>query len=446
MKIEEVKRQMMSLWKENFHDNDAYIRLVFDAYFDPDYIEYEEENGQIIASLIAIPYTFGNNKNTINSVYLCGLSTSLKHRNKGIMTALMDRIEHKMRIKGIAFIFLIPADGGLRRYYSDRGYIAGFYRNSFHFTSIHDFKREYLSSLLEENKASRSLKESYFYGLQAFIIDNKIQLSEDEKSEITTFIMRCQDAQRGLSLYQTDKQIGIVIDEALLSNSFIIVCRNQEMKISGIAFYDVTNEEIIEKGRYTENYASLCKIREKVISKSEDRSLTIRQYGYDRHAEKTIWNPLYSSVLPGAAQVGTVGMMERVYNPNRFSEIYGMVKIISIYEILKFQAKHRNGVKYSILMRQANDDKIIEFSAKDGHVNKRELDYEIEYDSHDILESRENKNRKLMYVRDKGGYEKIIMSEHDLGELLFRKPDIDNVIEETFGLPAINGRISLLLD
>ncbi|MDE6296382.1 MAG: hypothetical protein K2L89_00915, partial [Muribaculaceae bacterium] len=62
MEAANLKQQMMGLWKENFHDSDEYIKLVFDEYFDPDYVEYEERDGRVIASLMAIPYSFGNNK------------------------------------------------------------------------------------------------------------------------------------------------------------------------------------------------------------------------------------------------------------------------------------------------------------------------------------------------------------------------------------------------
>lgn len=45
MHTAELKSKMMQLWKNTFHDSDAYISLVFDTYFNPDLIAYNEENG-----------------------------------------------------------------------------------------------------------------------------------------------------------------------------------------------------------------------------------------------------------------------------------------------------------------------------------------------------------------------------------------------------------------
>ena len=62
METAELKKKMMELWKNTFHDSDAYINLVFDTYFNTEYIEYYEENGKLISALLGIPYYFGNGK------------------------------------------------------------------------------------------------------------------------------------------------------------------------------------------------------------------------------------------------------------------------------------------------------------------------------------------------------------------------------------------------
>ena len=48
----ELKNKMKSLWRDTFHDSDAYINLVFDNYFNPDLLEYEEMNGDVVAGLL----------------------------------------------------------------------------------------------------------------------------------------------------------------------------------------------------------------------------------------------------------------------------------------------------------------------------------------------------------------------------------------------------------
>ena len=445
MEKEELKKQMMELWKENFHDSDEYIKLVFDRYFDPEYVEYEEREGRIIASLLAVPYTFGNDDYSIKGVYLCGLSTYLKHRGEGIMTDLLRRIEVRMAEKGYAFMFLIPANEGLNRYYNDRGFINGFYRSRLHYTSIHDFKKDYFSTLMKEERALSEVKRGYYNCLDVEIIDRREALFEgDVLTEIIDFILACECRQQGLSIYQNYDQLKTALEEALISGGELAICRNREGEVAGIGLYSRSENEIKEYGRYAINYGALCKLREVVTLTGDDRNLTVIQYGYEKTSNnKSLWNPMFSTILPGTTQVGAVGMIERVYDPNSHSEIYGMVRILSISEILKFLSNWRRDLKYSILVRWEKSGKISEFVAKDGQVEEKEVT--LDNSDHDS-EHTSYKNKKIVHIRDSHGYERIVLSERDLGEILFRRPGGDRLIEEAFGLPALNGRISLLLD
>ncbi|MDE7413588.1 MAG: GNAT family N-acetyltransferase [Muribaculaceae bacterium] len=445
MKETELKQQMKELWKANFHDSDEYIDLVFDAYFDPEYIEYEEKDGRVIASVLAIPYTFGNDNYTINSLYLCGLSTYNKYRGMGIMTGLMQRIEERMYRKGYAFLFLIPASGGLRRYYNDRGYIDGFYRSPLHYTSLHDFGKDYLSSISMDDNALFNLKKRYFDGLKTAIIDNNDTLYKDNFIiELSEFIKDCECRQRGMALFQNTLQIQTFLKETLVSNGKIVVCRNSDGELAAIGLYSIKDNEIIENGRYAINYASLCKLRDAILRNGGNRNLTIFLLGSESEQERnSIWSPMFSTILPGASSVGAIGTIDRVYSPSMNAEVYGMVKILSISEILKFLTNVRKDLKYSILTRLEKEDKIVEFSGKNGQLRERIVDISL---SGNLSDVRENKNKKILYIKDEKGDYRMIMRERDLGEILFRKPGGDRLIEEAFGLPALNGKISLLLD
>ncbi|MDE5807429.1 MAG: GNAT family N-acetyltransferase [Muribaculaceae bacterium] len=445
MEKDELKKQMMGLWKENFHDSDEYIKLVFDRYFDVDNVEYEELDGRVIASLMAVPYVFGNDNYAINGVYLCGLSTHFRHRGEGIMTRLLEKTEEKMGSRGYAFMFLIPANKGLIRYYKDRGYISGFYKTALHYTSLHDFRRDYFSTIPLDENALSEVKKRYFDALSVEAIDKLEALREDEISgQIIAFIEECERHQKGLSIYQSASQLATVLEELIISGGKIVVCRNASGEIAGIGLYSQGDGEFVEIGRFAMNYGALCKLRETVLLLGDGRNLTVVQYGYEKsHSSSEVWNPMFSTVLPEAEQVGAVGTMERVYNPNSHSEIYGMVRILSISEILKFMSNCRRDLKYSILTRQEKDGKIFEFSSKNGHMNAREVHIE---NGGDGCCNDENKNKKIVHIKDSAGYERIVLTERDLGEILFRRPGGDRMIEEAFGLPALNGRISLLLD
>ena len=55
----ELKNKFKALWKDTFRDSDAYVSLVFDSYFNPDLVAYEEMSGDIVAALLGVPYEFG---------------------------------------------------------------------------------------------------------------------------------------------------------------------------------------------------------------------------------------------------------------------------------------------------------------------------------------------------------------------------------------------------
>ncbi|MDE5585367.1 MAG: GNAT family N-acetyltransferase, partial [Muribaculaceae bacterium] len=124
---EEIKRDMMELWRETFHDSSRYIELVFDNYFSQDNIFVRYHENRLIASLLSIPYEFQiltkeGEKTKIKGRYLCGLATHPDYRKRGIMTELMKEAEQAASINGYDLTFLIPADQPLREYYKRRGY------------------------------------------------------------------------------------------------------------------------------------------------------------------------------------------------------------------------------------------------------------------------------------------------------------------------------------
>lgn len=38
----ELKQKMKGLWVDTFHDSEEYVDLIFDTYFNPELVEYEE--------------------------------------------------------------------------------------------------------------------------------------------------------------------------------------------------------------------------------------------------------------------------------------------------------------------------------------------------------------------------------------------------------------------
>lgn len=150
LSVSEIIRQMKLLWKKTFGDSDDYINLVFDTYFDIDLVECEIVDGKVIASMMAIPYSFHANileNNIVNNIkleeftslqglYLCGLATDPEYRKGGIMSKMIEEISVNANRRGYSFLFLIPADSDLVKYYQKRGFIESCYKFKYQFNFI----------------------------------------------------------------------------------------------------------------------------------------------------------------------------------------------------------------------------------------------------------------------------------------------------------------------
>lgn len=128
-----IKRDMMKLWKDTFHDSDRYIDLVFKTYFTPDNVFVRYDENRLIASLLCVPYEFQilsqeGKKRTGKGMYLCGLTTHPDYRKRGIMSELMLEAERSASERDFELTFLIPANNHLREYYFKKGYVNASYR------------------------------------------------------------------------------------------------------------------------------------------------------------------------------------------------------------------------------------------------------------------------------------------------------------------------------
>lgn len=214
---------MMKLWKHTFHDSDDYINLVFDNYFNPDLVEYEERDGKLVAAMLAVPYRFymsvncksesdecqnsdfvdmcGVEKNNIkhsyigasdegdsflNGLYLCGLATSEERRGLGIMSRMIERINVKAAQRGYAFTFLIPASDGLQKYYSDRGYVSAMYRYEELYSSVHDFYNDlknYIKWIENTDFEQRGKIDKIYYVNNFYDITKSLNSKDNDKEK-----------------------------------------------------------------------------------------------------------------------------------------------------------------------------------------------------------------------------------------------------------------------
>lgn len=418
-----VKKEMMRLWKENFHDSDDYINLVFNTYFSPEMVEYEERDGKIISALLAVPYTFGNAHHNLHGLYLCGLSTDKDYRRKGIMGSVLERFINRVDRSRYAFVFLIPADSGLQKYYHDRGFVNAFYRLPLHYVSSHDFMREYRNSLAEEKEELIKLKMHYYDSLKI----HRVDAEPDPKfvNKICIFINAQEGKKEDMQLMHSDKDIRTAISECIISGGETFALENENGDITASAFFYINPEEKTLSIYYftQEDTESGYRILDEIKKSYPEYSMTLWRYPVKSEAT-ALWQPFYGAVLPEAPLAGAVGESEKDYYPVSHSEVYGMARILNLHEILKFQAEERSDLKYSILVKEGKMPCFMKYIAQNGEVDA--------VDMTSILSDKEKRG--------------VLMTEKDAAEVLFRRPDADPIVEEVMELPALGGTISMMLD
>ena len=430
MQTEEIKRKMMKLWKDIFHDTDAYISLVFDNYFNPDLVEYIEENGRIISALLGVPYEFGCGKEKLKGLYLCGLATDEEFRHRGMMNDLIEKINISAKEKGFAFTFLIPSSDALINYYSVRGYVNAMYRVEDCYTQIHDFEKDYISILNREDERVKRLKEKYYYSLNSSVVSDT---DTDTKNKIAEYIRKTEgEISTYLTLLHSPEDTDIVIRENFISGGKIAVSYTPDGTLTGVAFISVDYKKrvVIHKMYYDDN-CSMYKILDFVKKTYPDSPISLFCYPEETD-RRALWMKVYGAANPDGGNLeGAYGISERVYDVSRHARPYGMIRILDIREVLKFMSKYRGDAKFSILVKDVLEEgKILKCIVNEG---------KIKFD--EIEEADANANN-----RRQDGISTTYLKKKELLELLFRKKDSSNLIMEAFGIPRIPTNMSLLLD
>jgi hypothetical protein len=428
METVELRRKMQKLWKDTFHDSDAYIQLIFDNYFDPEFVEYYEENGKLISALIAIPYELGNSRASIKGMYLCGLATAEDYRHRGIMNNLMAKINDKATAEGYAISFLIPASDTLRIYYQDKGYCNAMYRVEDRYTDVHNFANDCSALLDKEEERLREVKRKYYDKIQVNIIDKST--GKDVLEALVDYIQTSEHkVSNYVSLFHSKTDLIAVIEENIISGGKCYISQNTEGVITGAMFvtFDDRKRVIIPKLYCSDKY-SYYKLLDKVKQQYPESGISI--YCYPEETDrKALWSPVYGAVNPDGGMLGgSYGVAERVYNVNLHTTPYGMAKILNLHEILKFVATQRKDLKFSILVKASPEAQTgTKYDVESGKVRVESVEPE----------------RIKDVIRDK---EVTSLTERDLSEILFRKKDSNTLIMDALGIPRMAINMCLLLD
>ena len=123
------------IWKICFGDDDAYIEFFFNNKYKENQTLVLLCDREIAAMATMIPTKITTpNSEKYNSVMLYGIATDPKYQGKGFSTKIMDYAKEYLLKNKVDIISLVPAEEDLIKFYSNRGYSAGFYIKESKFT------------------------------------------------------------------------------------------------------------------------------------------------------------------------------------------------------------------------------------------------------------------------------------------------------------------------
>lgn len=458
MEIYEIKSQMMKLWKDTFHDSDEYIHIVFDNYFDPDLIAYTQINGKIIAALLAVPYDFivnihdredvgifdrgihknfnrveASDFNSLKGLYLCGLATKESYRRGGIMTELIEKINAKAKNRNYDFTFLIPADTALEYFYSRRGYVNAFKRYENNFVAGYEFVKDQKSAddkilIIDSLTLLSSIKLCINVGgyVRSVNICNKY-VEENIYNETDEFIIKAVDEyvydivsayeinNRGVTLLHSQNDIRAIVEENLFSGGNIFISD------SAVAIISFADDKVIIPHIFYRDITARDEMLQAVSNKYPQKPIIYYSYAEDKN--------------------------NRQLEPKN----YGMMRFLKVAEILKFVAESSSDLKFSILMKDADQGEPVLYNAHDGQLTTVNLTRPVGAEISKCQNAEESAGHSSIKMTDesakpKNGGEVTELSARELTEILSRKPETPDYAQMAFSLPRIQFCMSYMLD
>lgn len=416
----------MKLWKQTFHDSDDYIKIVFGNYFNPDYVETHIVDGQLVAALLGVPYVFIKNNKKIKALYLCGLSTDINYRGRGIMSSLIENINNRAAQNGFDITFLIPADPGLSRYYYDRGYVNAIFKTDLRFTSNHEFI-EPIRLPNDENHHKRKTYES-----RPFYISDYYEMDDASKCAALEYVHSHESDSDVFVMLHSVADMVAAIKENEISGGLTLVLRdNVDNNVGGFAVCLPMDGEVAVKYLIADNETKGKRLLQGVRDRFPDMSILLSMF--PAQVEKlsdAFWQPVNASFLPEAPAVPAFATALRSYDASNRARPYGMVRILNASEILKCALSPRSDAEFSILDCVIQDQIVVLIDVPEG----KYAVYERKPSPNDV------KWKELLAK----GYVPLSLSQ--LSEILFSPPGGAKMLSDVFGLPVLSLNMALLLD
>lgn len=241
---------MMSLWRETFGDSLNYVRLVFNAYYSPEFAYTKREKDNIVSAMLSVPYSFrtiGKNENNLyKSEYFCGLATRPEYRGKGFISSLMAEAEEKAAGRGTDFLTLIPATPSLREFYREKGWKDAFPRFVFSPTPI--LKRLISESNTHDIKWTVYSKNDFHHDDVNSTIDACHSFMQSAKTDYPS--LRIEHSIEDLKVVFAENVVSggeIIIGYSAIDDTMILmaVCNKEESGIIAVRYIQAQNFDVM---------------------------------------------------------------------------------------------------------------------------------------------------------------------------------------------------------
>ncbi len=117
---------LKALWELCFHDPLNYVDFIYNKVANPMDTMVFDTGSKIVSMLTGIPVRFVFDDQALPAVYIYGVATHPKFRNRGLASQMMSVIEEDARNRDCALALLVPGEEHLFRYYHKLGYNADF--------------------------------------------------------------------------------------------------------------------------------------------------------------------------------------------------------------------------------------------------------------------------------------------------------------------------------
>lgn len=434
-----MRARMMELWKETFHDSDAYVNMFFNNCFSPDYTLAYVENDRVEAMLFGVPFTFhgfggvtddyvrftnlrDNEAEILASglqgMYLCGLATDPKFRHRGIMSRLIEQINEIATCDGFDFTFLIPADEGLFDYYADRKYVKSIFRTVNRFASDHDFL-----SVKSVDKISREKID---------ILQSKDTASYDSKLmyKVYDLVIESEKRMPWMTATHTVKEIDMIFEDARNSGGRMFYTMDSDDVLTAVTFtFPNDDKEVVVPHVFYRDNESLRALLAGVKNAYADRELVVYSFPEMSH-RVALWYPFFEArdVVASADKTEDGSVDERaeinatIWDAADHSEAYGMVRLLRNDNVINLIESVSDMLFSAKTLVVKSDDK------EDEKLRNQVVDKLQPYAQTDIR----NKCGELSLQR--------------LSEILFRRSSREDYVGMAYGLPRLPLNMAFMFD